>query len=246
MSHEATNWAFQQKGLKPATKIVLIFLADRHNPDYGCFPSQQLLAQDCEMSRATLNRHLDILEDAGLIVREQRRSDATGQQQSTRYILGFEPCLKLRHGRVSKTAKPVSQNETHNLVKEEPVNTLTSVESDPLHGFDEFWDAYDHKKGRPKCEAIWKRKHLAKISNTVIDGARRYVAGDGARKKYRKYPEGWLNAERWNDEQTTGTGRYDGVVAFANQFPSSKETNHDHEGSRYGNNQNGRSLPRPE
>ena len=39
MSHEATNWAIKQRGLKPTTKIVLWHLCDRFNPDYGCFPS---------------------------------------------------------------------------------------------------------------------------------------------------------------------------------------------------------------
>ena len=44
MSQAATNWAIQQRGLKPATKIVLWFLCDRHNPDFGCFPTQARLA----------------------------------------------------------------------------------------------------------------------------------------------------------------------------------------------------------
>jgi hypothetical protein len=34
MSHRATNWAIQQRGLAPATKLVLWHLCDRHNPDY--------------------------------------------------------------------------------------------------------------------------------------------------------------------------------------------------------------------
>ena len=48
MSHAATNWAIQQRGLKPATKIVLWHLCDRHNPDFGCFPTQARLAEDYE------------------------------------------------------------------------------------------------------------------------------------------------------------------------------------------------------
>ncbi len=40
MSHDATNWAIKQRGLKPTGKIVLWHLCDRFNPDYGCFPSQ--------------------------------------------------------------------------------------------------------------------------------------------------------------------------------------------------------------
>jgi hypothetical protein len=43
MSHDATNWAIQRRGLKPTTKIVLWHLCDRFNPDFGCFPSQDRL-----------------------------------------------------------------------------------------------------------------------------------------------------------------------------------------------------------
>ena len=67
MSHEATNWAIKQRGLKPTTKIVLWHLCDRFNPDYGCFPSQDRLAHDCEISRSTLNDHLAQLEAVGLL-----------------------------------------------------------------------------------------------------------------------------------------------------------------------------------
>ena len=90
MSHFATNWAIRQRGLKPATKIVLWHLCDRHNPDYGCFPAQNRLAHDCEISRAGLNTHLDLLERVGLLRRERRIDPATKRQMSTRYILGFE------------------------------------------------------------------------------------------------------------------------------------------------------------
>ena len=62
MSHKATLWAIEQRGLKPTTKIVLWHLCDRYNPDFGCFPSQARLAEDCEISRSTLNDHLDRLE----------------------------------------------------------------------------------------------------------------------------------------------------------------------------------------
>jgi DNA-binding transcriptional ArsR family regulator len=112
MSHAATHWAIQQRGLAPATKLVLWFLADRHNPDFGCFPSQEQLAHDCEMSRASVNRHLDELEARGLIRRERRVDPQTRRQRPTRYRLAFEagfavepaagpapePCPEMRHG----------------------------------------------------------------------------------------------------------------------------------------------------
>ncbi|QFT31801.1 hypothetical protein FIV00_15015 [Labrenzia sp. THAF82] len=126
MSHKATNWAVEQRGLKPATKVVLWHLADRHNREFGCFPSQALLAHDCEMSRASLNNHLKLLEERGLIRRIQSRNSRTFKQENTRYLLAFEdgftpqkhdddkrdagplPCPETGHG---NDAEPVSKND---------------------------------------------------------------------------------------------------------------------------------------
>lgn len=110
MSHKATLWAIEQRGLKPATKIVLWHLCDRFNPDFGCFPSQQRLAHDCEISRSALNDHLDRLEGAKLLRRVRRIDPVTKRQMPTRYILGFEegfaphdpqPCPETGHGSMS-------------------------------------------------------------------------------------------------------------------------------------------------
>jgi hypothetical protein len=91
MSHAATNWAISQRGLSPATKIVLWHLADHHNPSFGCFPSQLQLAADAEMAPSTINVHLRILEDRGLIKRIRRYDPQTNRALATRYILRFEP-----------------------------------------------------------------------------------------------------------------------------------------------------------
>ena len=90
MSHRATIWAIQQRGLKPATKIVLWFLCDRHNPDFGCFPTQARLADDAEMSISALNEHLARLQELRLIHRVRMQDPQTHKRLATRYILGFE------------------------------------------------------------------------------------------------------------------------------------------------------------
>ncbi len=90
MTHKATKWAIQQRGLRPATRLVLFYLCDRHNPDYGCFPSQLQLAEDAEMGPSVLNEHLKTLESAGLIHRFRRVDPRTKRQLPTRYILVFE------------------------------------------------------------------------------------------------------------------------------------------------------------
>jgi len=112
MSHKATNWAIQQRGLKPATKLVLWHLCDRHNPDFGCFPSQAQLSADAELSPSALNEHLRKLEDAGLIRRRQRIDPQTKRQMATRYILAFEaefaqePSPDCGHGTGDAEAQP--------------------------------------------------------------------------------------------------------------------------------------------
>lgn len=123
MSHEATNWAIKQRGLKPTAKIVLWHLCDRYHPDNGCFPSQETLADDCEMSRSALNSWLAILEHSGRIRRETRRDPETKRQQSTHYrfpfekdwpgpISGAEPCPEPGHGAESgSAAEPCPEND---------------------------------------------------------------------------------------------------------------------------------------
>lgn len=90
MSGKALIWAAEVKGLKPATKIVLIQLAQRASKeDNRCFPSAQLLAADCEMDRATVFRHLKTLEERGLITRKSR-GDGKGGRSSNVYTLHID------------------------------------------------------------------------------------------------------------------------------------------------------------
>ncbi len=121
MSHDATNWAIKQRGIRPALKVVLWNLCDRYHPDNGCFPSQETLAADCEVPRSTLNTYLNELETAGLIAREQRREKGSNRQERTRYRFPFEPdfpektcekpCPETGHGAESRNApEPSPEN----------------------------------------------------------------------------------------------------------------------------------------
>ena len=125
MSHAATNWAIKQRGIAPASKIVLWHLCDRYHPDHGCFPSQKTLADDCEMSRRSINDHLEKLEMAGLIRRIRQIDVRTKRQKSTRYILGFEdgfiphedaPCAKTAPGSKREQNDEPSAKPAHGAV----------------------------------------------------------------------------------------------------------------------------------
>ncbi|MFY0623872.1 MAG: helix-turn-helix domain-containing protein [Pelagimonas sp.] len=114
-------WAFEQKDLKPATKLILVFLADSHNgKTLRCDPRQDTIATKCNVGRATVNRHLSELEARGLIQRIRRANKQTQKQDSTLYRLGcdgpFRP-LKDRYSDDASAGKPVSQNETREKAK---------------------------------------------------------------------------------------------------------------------------------
>ena len=93
MSGMALIWAANVKGLKPAAKIVLIQLADFHNKETGqCNPSAQRLADECEMGRATLFRHMATLEECGLVTRHAR-GDGDGGRGANQYELHLDITL---------------------------------------------------------------------------------------------------------------------------------------------------------
>lgn len=139
MSHDATNWAIKQRGLKPATKIVLWHLADCHNGHTGqCNPYQDTLAEMCEMSRSTLNLHLSKLEEAGLIRRHAEIDPRTKRQRATRYTLalddadlqrandadeprgGGQKAASENRTRAQDVVPPVSENETRAVSEKQP------------------------------------------------------------------------------------------------------------------------------
>ena len=106
MSHKATVWAIQQRGLKPATKIVLWFLCDRHNPDFGCFPTQARLADDAEMSISALNEHLAKLQELRLIHRVRAQDPHTHKRLATATFWGLRTAFHQSQLREPETAFP--------------------------------------------------------------------------------------------------------------------------------------------
>ena len=202
MSHVATNWAFQVKGLSPTAKVLLLHLADRHNPDFGCFPSQDRIAADCEISRSTVNRHLDDLERIGLIRRIPRVDPETKKQKSTQYLLAFE------YSRVSKS-DTVSRVSNNAIAVSHPRHT--NIVNEPVKSndrFDEFWLVYPRKVGvgaARKSYSISLKKASAQI---IIDGAKRFAASvRGTDHKFIPHGSTWLNAERWADQLSSNTSQ---------------------------------------
>jgi hypothetical protein len=141
MSHRAVSWALDRNDLKPAPWIVLIQLADRHNKDtLRCDPCQALLATDCNMHRASVNRHLETLVQAGLIWRIPREHPTSGKHLSTFYVLGlnFAKPPFIEHATVPvgpPVAKDQNTNAAINRVANCDMETVSQIGPEPCRNF---------------------------------------------------------------------------------------------------------------
>lgn len=228
MSAQALIWAANVRGLKPATKIVLIQLSERHNKDTGlCNPSIKTLAEDCEMDRTTVMRHLAVLESLGLLT-AQATGKEDGGRSNNQYQLhmpiveptdvskgvksDFATGVKSQcDGGLSRIPTGVKSHSCATLTlrepKEEP-SLFGSIEPqsnardekpDAVDWFSEFWAAYPIKKGKPAAEKAWAKAVKKHNPVLIIGAAKVYAQSKAVADGFGKFPQGWLNDERFND-----------------------------------------------
>ncbi|WP_299281392.1 helix-turn-helix domain-containing protein [uncultured Tateyamaria sp.] len=225
MSGMALIWAANVKGLKPAAKIVLIQLADFHNKETGqCNPSAQRLADECEMGRATLFRHMTTLEECGLVTRHAR-GDGEGGRGSNQYELHLDitlgPSARPKVGgsgpngvesqnetgrNVSKTRGKSPSSETGVVSNRDRNLTIEPKKEPPSRRreageAEKILEAYppDRLRGRAAC--------LAQIEEAVKEGikpedllqAAQAYATDSAGFTRSKvcFSDNWFQSRRW-------------------------------------------------
>ena len=87
MSIQALDWAFKQNGFSvPATKLVLIALANYADERNTCYPSQAKLASICSLGRRSIITHLQRLRDEGFITWHRTRG-SDGRATTNTYQL---------------------------------------------------------------------------------------------------------------------------------------------------------------
>lgn len=84
-SYRAMDWAWSLK-IPPSHKLVVVNLAGRVDQAYSCFPSLSTIAEDTQLSKATVARVIGFLEKGDILVRATRQR-ANGSSRSTRYYL---------------------------------------------------------------------------------------------------------------------------------------------------------------
>jgi len=205
-----TALAMQQTGLKPATKIVLYWIADHYNHETGaCFPSHKRLADLCEMTRQSVITHISILKEQGFLVSTNRTRD-NGSNTSCEYK------LFLQDGDVKISDTPsknilhedVNLFNNHNLVNNNLVNETKDVLTNDefITKFEIFWQSYPKKAGKQYARKAFAKAIKETESGKIICGCYAYAElckKENRPKKYTLNPATWLNGGHWDDEEVS-------------------------------------------
>ena len=112
-----------------------------------------------------------------------------------------------------KEIDSIQTNDRHPSGKRSTTNKNDNKEkndnkdTDAINRFDEFWDLYDKKTTRAKCEPKFKKLSESDVDK-IFESLPSYIASTPD-KKYRKDPQTWLNGKCWNDEVFSGDNLID-------------------------------------
>lgn len=162
----------------------------------------------CEFEIKKYQDKLEGAIKAGKASAEARRKKAAKKQRKDVGINGDQ-------GKSTDVQRTFNDSSTNVQPTNEPMNQLTNEPVTNSIGFDEFWNAYDYKKGGVKKP---KEKWLSlsyEDQQLIMAHVSDYVKSTPV-KKFRKHPMTYLNNEGWLDEIdqpqqeiTTGHGNHE-------------------------------------
>ncbi|MDD0969705.1 helix-turn-helix domain-containing protein [Pseudomonas aphyarum] len=214
--------ALETKVGNPLRKLVLIKLADNASDIGECWPSYQHIADQCEIDRSTVRKHIKQLEAQGLLRIENRegpKGNSTNLYFLNLWAVGQKstPVGQESTGVGPQPTGGVGPESTRTSHSSEPVNEPKSMGTDSMEGFDQFWKLYPKKKSRKDALKAWaKLKPNDELRQTLITALGRHcISEDWAKDGGRYIPNAatWLNGERWHDELAPATGK---ISTFTN------------------------------
>ena len=145
MSARATAWAWSQiasgRGGSPVSKLVLLRLADRADPEGLCWPGHDRTASDLNVSLKAVKETIRSLEKEGLVT-IRRRQDDQGRDLPNLYFLPINPHENdgATRGQIlppggQKTAQGRGQNLPPNLEDKGEPKRKEREQAQPLSDF---------------------------------------------------------------------------------------------------------------
>jgi len=208
MSIEVMGWVWEQPNLTTGQKLVLLALADHAGVDGRCYPSTGRLGERCGLGERQVRKHLDALEEAGLITKLERRRRKDGTLGVWTYQVNHRSSSsasppELQFQEKCPTVPVVHRNSSsahETSVTEPPPNQHPTPVED---GFDRFWAAYPRKTAKADARKAWKQVTKTTDPHTILAGLEKY--GFSLDRRFVPYPASWLRGLRWTDEQECGS-----------------------------------------
>jgi hypothetical protein len=132
VSAAATAWAWEQP-VNGTTKLVLLALADHCGPTGTCWPGLKRVAQMVGAAdERTVRRHVEKLEELGLLAREERRRDNGAQTSNLiRLILPGGEGEAVRGVRAPASGEPRAESSGARTGSKEPSEEPVSEREHP-------------------------------------------------------------------------------------------------------------------
>lgn len=212
MSMELMVKAMKTKVGNPLRKLVLVKLADNASDQGECWPSYQHIADQCEIDRSTVRKHIKHLAAQGFL-RIENRDGPKGNSSNLYYLVlgrvgqNSTPVGPESTGVGAQPTAPVGPESTRTSHPSEPVKepkTLCASEVELAEAFEVFWKLYPNKKSKKDARKAWEKlKPSAELRHTLMTAlgnhriSRDWTKDDG---QYVPMASTWLNGERWTDE----------------------------------------------
>jgi len=226
MSVQAMTWALEQKVVSDATaRHVLLCLANYADKGgKAAFPSVKSLSDDTGLSERTVRYKLDLLEEAGVIVKGNQAIAAAHIDRHDRRPVVYDIVMARGAGAACRDERGANEDAPGCSSRQNRVQTKTErgagaapnlslnrplpVNEPSLSDFDRFWTLYPKKVKRKDALKAWtKLKPSAELQQTLIAALGRHCVSQDWIKhggQYIPLASSWLNGERWEDDLKPG------------------------------------------
>ncbi|MFJ4056549.1 helix-turn-helix domain-containing protein [Pseudomonas sp. NPDC089743] len=208
MSMELMVKAMKTKVGNPLRKLVLIKLADNASDQGECWPSYQHVADQCEIDRSTVRKHIKQLAAQGLL-RIENREGPKGNSTNLYYLTlsgvgrNSTPVGPESIGVGPQPTGGVGPESTRTSHLSEPVKEPKPVCTSLADGFEQFWKLYPKKKSRKDALKAWNKLNPdAGLQAVMINSLGRHCVSRDWTKEAGQYipmASTWINGERWHD-----------------------------------------------
>jgi hypothetical protein len=198
MSVQAMQWVIEHSQHKGSDLLVLLMVANHAGSEgWECWPSVELLAQECRLSERNIQYILRRLEKAG----ELAVKHGGGPRGTHLYrLLEVQPIAgrKVFRGATQRQkevqpAAPRGRNPLH------PNHKEPSLEPSSI-SFDDWYSNFPRHEGKGAAKKAWAKAISKAPPEDLIDAAVRYRNDPNRDPAYTCLPATWLNQERWEDE----------------------------------------------